>query len=454
MRNKIFELINNLKYFIVQIIFYLTLISSLIFAAEMKVYTSEEWERLRKQRYHDADLVIVGQGMSRTTRIVKTREEANEDGGKSHYTTLINNYWIKTIYTLKGTTSDSMLNVQSDSYTQCTISPPPKFEGIDEKGETLYSTIRRIADGGAPPNIPTQSMSIIFLQKKDTNFVLTYLTRYTKDELDFYKSIKEEVPILEAKTVPIDNPDTIHKLVSQQQISMVDMWENRFGDRNFNRMLKDLKTEKDPSVREDLIFELGNSYDTSAVQPLVEILQNDQWAPVRAQAAKSLITLGLGSADTNIQKFVKGKFGDDRSKTLLLLKENMIMPALKNALYDKDIYVVYNAASALVSLGDTEYLTLKVLFDIFRKKNIKKWKMEFVPRPDIPEEDQPKLKEMQDNDRAAIHGDALEVLKKVGNQYVIDELTKAFQDKDAWVRNKAKQTLEELKVLKGATPQR
>lgn len=215
MRNKIFELINNLKYFIVQIIFYLTLISSLIFAAEMKVYTSEEWERLRKQRYHDADLVIVGQGMSRTTRIVKTREEANEDGGKSHYTTLINNYWIKTIYTLKGTTSDSMLNVQSDSYTQCTISPPPKFEGIDEKGETLYSTIRRLAYGGTQPNIPTQSMSIIFLQKIDTSFVLTYLANYTKDNLDFYQSIEEkEVPVIKANVRAINSFEDTLAIIS------------------------------------------------------------------------------------------------------------------------------------------------------------------------------------------------------------------------------------------------
>lgn len=254
--------------------------------------------------------------------------------------------------------------------------------------------------------------------------------------------VKTEVPILEAKIAPIGNPDTTHNLVSSEQTNKVDMWENRFGDRNFKGMLQDLKTEKDPEVREDLIFELGNSYDTSAVQPLVEILQKDRWAPVRAQSAKSLVILGLGSADT---EFVKRKFGEDKLKALLLLKESRIIPALKNALYDKDVYVVYNVASTLITLGDTEHTALKVLLDIFRKKNIKKWKMEFVPRPDIPAEDRPKLKEMQEQDRAAMPEVALEVLKRVGNQFVVDGLTKALQDKDAWVRENAKQALEALK---------
>ena len=210
-------------------------------------------------------------------------------------------------------------------------------------------------------------------------------------------------------------------------------------------MLKELKTEKDPEKREDLIFELGYSYDTSAVQPLVEILQKDRWAPVRAQAAKSLGILGLGSADTFKLGFVKRKFGEDRSKALLSLKVSKIMPALRNALYDKDIYVVYNVASTLIGLSDTSHTTLKVLLDIFRKKNIKKWKMEFVPRPDIPAEDQPKLKELQESAKASIPGGALEVLKRVGNQFVINGLTDALKDKDSWVREKARETLEELK---------
>jgi HEAT repeat protein len=254
-----------------------------------------------------------------------------------------------------------------------------------------------------------------------------------------------EIPIIQAQRASIGNLDTIHNVVSSPQISMVDMWENRFGDRDFKRMLEDLKTEKDPGAKENLMFELGNSYDTSAVQPLIDILHKDRWAPVRTQSAKSLIILGLGSADTLNLEFVDRKFGEERAKALLLLKENKIIPALKTSLHDKDIYVVYNSAAALVALGDTDNTTLKILLDIFRKKNIKKWKMEFIPRPDIPKADQPKLKEMQEHDKAAIPGNALEILKKVRSQYIIDELTKALQDKDSWVREKAKNTLEELR---------
>jgi len=259
--------------------------------------------------------------------------------------------------------------------------------------------------------------------------------------------IKTETPMREVKTDSITGQDTLDS-TSLLQItdtaavfSMKEMWEERFGNRNFKGMIQELKTEKDPSRREDLIFELGHSYDTIAIQPIIEILKKDKWAPVRYYAAEALGNLGA----VHGPEFVKREFGEDRLKALLTFKEKRIIPALKSALYDKDIAVVYCAASELVALGDTGYTTLKILLDIFRKKNITKWKIQHIPRPDIPAEDQPKFKEDQKRAEASLPTRALDVLKRVRNKFVIDGLTDALKDKDSWVREKARQTLEELK---------
>jgi HEAT repeat protein len=142
---------------------------------------------------------------------------------------------------------------------------------------------------------------------------------------------------------------------------------------------------------------------------------------------------------------VRRKFGDDRLKALLTSKEHKILPALKDALHDKDIFVTFAAASELIALGDTSHTTISVLLDMFRKRNIKKWKTQFIPRPDIPAEDQPKLKEKQKQDAAALPADALEILKKVRSQFVVAGLNEALEDEDSWVRLQAKKALEEIK---------
>ncbi len=259
----------------------------------------------------------------------------------------------------------------------------------------------------------------------------------------------QTIPELEAKTAPVGEPDTTVKWISDTVEFLIKMWENRFGRQDYKKIKEDLKVEKDPDRRVDLIFELGYSYDTSAIQPLIRLLKEDKWAPVRAEAAKALGALGLDNhgtfGESQKNEFVRRKFGEDRLQVLLAAREEKILPALKDALHDKDIFVIFNVASELVALGDTTPSTLKVLFDIFRKKNMQNWKAQFIPRPDIPPEDQPQWKEMQRQAVLALPGDALNVLKRIRTQLVVDEFTEALKDADPWVRLQAKKALEEIK---------
>jgi HEAT repeat protein len=244
--------------------------------------------------------------------------------------------------------------------------------------------------------------------------------------------VKTETPMKEVKTDSIIAQDTRDSTsflrITDTSNYWGKMWENRFGGRNVKKMIEELKTEKDHVRREDIIFELGYSYDTMAIQPIIEILQKDKWAPVRRIAASALGPLGLGyhgyKGEAYVQEFVKSKFGEDRLKVLLSLKEKLILPALKNALNDKDINVVFWSASELVALGDTNHKTLQVLLDIFRKESTKKTEIEF---------------------KNELSNQSLEILKRVGNQFVIDGLTESLKDKDALVRENAKQALEALK---------
>jgi hypothetical protein len=169
----------------------------------MKVYTVEEWEKLRKQEYLNADLVVVGQAMSCTTRTIKTHDMTPGDGNVYHYTTYTDNYRIKALYTLKDNFLDSILNVQSDTYTQCYITSTTLI--IDEKGDSSFMGKAYIPYGEAQPKrIPKQGMSIMLLEKKDTTYVLTYFTNYTKKELDFYQSIEQQdVPVINMNEQPM-----------------------------------------------------------------------------------------------------------------------------------------------------------------------------------------------------------------------------------------------------------
>ncbi len=263
-------------------------------------------------------------------------------------------------------------------------------------------------------------------------------------------TIDTNIPELEAKTAPVGEPDTTVKWISDTVEFLIKMWENRFGRRDFRSLIEALKTEKNPDYKEELILELGCSYDPDVIRPLIEILQNDKSSSIRATVLHALGNLALGNYGAFGEKykpdFVRKKFGEDRLKEILSSKEKLILPALKNALHDKDILVVFAAASELVTLDDTSRTTLGVLLNIFRRKNIKKWKIQFIPSPDISADANQILKDKLERSKAELPERALEVLKKVKNKFVVDGLTEALEDEDPWVKVNAKQVIEEIKT--------
>lgn len=241
MRNKAFKQRNVPKYFHILISLCLIFLSSLTLAVDItKVYTVEEWEKLRKQEYLNADLVIVGQALSCTTRLIETHDRVWEDSWVSHYTTYIDDYQIKIFFTLKGTISDSILNAQSDSYTQSTTSPP--ILEIDEKHDTMVHTsgiMQYPLDGQPQPNrITIHDTWIILLQKKDTSYVLTYFTGNTKDELDFYQSFaKKDVP----ETVTnkqLNDSILLSSITEEKFIDWIKFWQKKISGFNLQSLKK------------------------------------------------------------------------------------------------------------------------------------------------------------------------------------------------------------------------
>ncbi len=195
----------------------------------------------------------------------------------------------------------------------------------------------------------------------------------------------------------------------------------KIGDENAVDSLIEALTDDCWTVRENATKALGNIGSVKAVEPLIKALNSDEWR-LRKYAATSIGKIGdergvkpllniLNDNDNDVSRSAidaLGKMGDMAFKDLMeLFKE------------DDDWYIRNKAAEALGNIGDIR--AVKTLIDALSKKKKK------------------------DRNRF-IRGRALEALGKIGDIRAIDVITIALDDNILFVRQKAEDALERIRL--------
>lgn len=287
------------------------------------------------------------------------------------------------------------------------------------------------------------SISIILIP------IISFSATYNRNQIGEIESDINSEPI-EIKPVPIE-PEVSPPPLDTLKF-LIELWEDQYEGRDFHGMIKELEIEKNPDYRGDIVFYLGQSYDTLAIEPLISVLFNDEWGMVRSKAANALVTLGVGKrrgfGENYRWQFVVTKFGEDMAEALIKYRREKIIPALRMSTKDKDMLVVFNAAKGLIALGDTTS-GLHVMGDVFRKINFENWEFGFLPRPDLSEEEIRKVEEDQRNFIQGLPKEALKFILEIGNEDAIEILTVALDDEDEWVRCEAESALRKIKEGKG-----
>gem|GEM_PF-1632753 len=141
------------------------------------------------RRFRDADLVIMGNVVSCTTRTLKEGDSLGHDGWMYHHQTVVDIYRTEIHSLLKGHFSDSVIVVQSRPYSGGGTHRW-KFDRVDEKGDSLGASEYSFWDGGGADRIHKLGKYIILIQKEDTAYVSMLSRSYTKDASDFYGELE------------------------------------------------------------------------------------------------------------------------------------------------------------------------------------------------------------------------------------------------------------------------
>ncbi|MFA5034090.1 MAG: hypothetical protein WC614_13865, partial [bacterium] len=160
-------------------------------------YTVPSFQNEHAEKYLSADWVTIGTVFSCTTKVIRTDSFSNgSDTSKwvRYDVTLADIYKIKVDSVIKGVFADSIIVIQSPSYTNILHS---KFTERDAKGNPIFATktvkdflnIDRI---NGPWYVKSRKKIIALLQKKDTVYTSTLFRRYDKDILDFYKKLDKK----------------------------------------------------------------------------------------------------------------------------------------------------------------------------------------------------------------------------------------------------------------------
>lgn len=125
--------------------------------------------------------------------------------------------------------------------------------------------------------------------------------------------------------------------------------------KTFDDLLVDLKTSNSEKIRYNAARVLGEMGDMAAVEPLIDVLENDKNGSVRLYAARALGELGdLEATDPLIKSLREDRNVDVRVRAARALGklggEDVVMP-LVEALSDDNSQVCMTAADALVEIG-------------------------------------------------------------------------------------------------------
>ncbi len=166
-------------YFICRIITF----SILLLILHFDVFASQPVDLY--ENYLDADLVIVGNVLSCSTKIIEEKELPETGSWIWHCTKFMNIHMVRVDSVIKGSFSDTTLIIQNESFKT--------YYWREEKGDSLSSMKIRPGIGDeSVSNIPGLGKFIIILKKKDGIYTSTLCMAYDKSILDFYKKIQEK----------------------------------------------------------------------------------------------------------------------------------------------------------------------------------------------------------------------------------------------------------------------
>jgi len=140
------------------------------------------------KRYFKADLVIFGEVLGCTTRVVEKKNVPGDSGWVNHHITFMNACTVRVDSALRGSFKDSTIVVQRESSQQSRS----RFDRITEGGDSLYLGEMTHPGDLFAVKIPSSGRWILFLTEKDSAFAFMWHADYSKTNLDLYKKFEEE----------------------------------------------------------------------------------------------------------------------------------------------------------------------------------------------------------------------------------------------------------------------
>jgi hypothetical protein len=141
------------------------------------------------RRYFRADLVVFGEVLSCTTRIVSKEDIPGDCGWVYQHTSRIAEARMRVDSLLRGSGPDSIIVIQKKS-TQAWRS---RFDKVTETGDSLFlGEIAVLPGPGEASEVPSSGSWILFLTEKDGGFEFMWRADYNKCNLDLYKIFEEE----------------------------------------------------------------------------------------------------------------------------------------------------------------------------------------------------------------------------------------------------------------------
>jgi hypothetical protein len=136
------------------------------------------------KRYFGADLVVFGEVLSCTTRVVSEEYVPGDSGWVYQHTSSIAEARMRVDSLLRGSGPDSIIVIQKNS-TQAWRS---RFDKVTETGDSLYFGEMAVLPGpGEASEVPSSGSWILFLTEKNERFEFMWRADYNKLNLDLYR---------------------------------------------------------------------------------------------------------------------------------------------------------------------------------------------------------------------------------------------------------------------------
>lgn len=144
--------------------------------------------------YLDAQMVIVGDVISRMTETVQVKSWVDDEGWEYRHKTLKDTYHIKVDSLLKGNYVDSVIVAESEPYGGGTERWRSEFQKLDEQGGSMYLAQGSLLDGngGGPGTIHRLGRYIVLLGQQDSTYISVLAHRFDERILDFYREVEAE----------------------------------------------------------------------------------------------------------------------------------------------------------------------------------------------------------------------------------------------------------------------